>query len=102
MSSSRFSLFFMQKRAFKIFNKESKQDYYSTRKLVERSFSSNFLELSDIQKADLFLFKSPYYGHKTFWFDYSFFGYNISSSSEHIVTNNFFCIFCGAKVWDNF
>jgi RNA-directed DNA polymerase len=102
MSSSRFSLFFMQKRAFKIFNKESKQDYYSTRKLVERSFSSNFLELSDIKKADLFLLKSPYYGHKTFWFDYSLFRYSVKSLSDYIVGNNFFCIFCGAKVWDNF
>lgn len=101
MTSSRFSLFFMQKRAFKVFNKESKQDFYSTRKLVEKSFS--FTEFSSRQKLDLLVINSPYYGHKTFWFDYSsFFVNKINTSSKYYLNSNFFCIFCGAKVLNDF
>lgn len=43
-SSSRYSLYFIKKRMLKIFCKESKQDFYSSKRLVEKCFFflSNF------------------------------------------------------------
>lgn len=41
--SLRLSLFFVKKRAFKIFNMESKQDRYSTKFLINKCFANNFL-----------------------------------------------------------
>lgn len=39
MSGSRFSLFFLKKKTFKSFIKESKQDLYSSKNLLDRAFS---------------------------------------------------------------
>ena len=47
MNSSKFSLFFVQKRAFKVFNKESKQDSYSTKKLLKKCFAFTNNDLED-------------------------------------------------------
>ena len=76
-----------------MFNKESKQDSYSAKKLLDKAFC-----LTSNSSNDVFV-KSPYYGHMTFWVDsfalekkYSFFQLNESYL--------FFCIHCGMKVFD--
>lgn len=96
MSSSKFSLFFVQKRAFKVFNKESKQDSYSTKKLLKKCFAFTNNDLEDKALNSL-----PYYGHVTFWIDFLNF-YNVSSSKENLKfhSNHYFCIFCGTKIID--
>ncbi|MCA1992772.1 MAG: reverse transcriptase N-terminal domain-containing protein [Coleofasciculus sp. S288] len=38
MDGSRFSLYHIQHRAFRVFNKESKQDRYTSKKLLEKAF----------------------------------------------------------------
>nr|YP_007517001.1 ycf13 [Euglena viridis]AEY70774.1 ycf13 [Euglena viridis] len=88
MNSSRFSLFFVKKRAFKIFNKESKQDYYSTKTLLDRCFyivsssdKVNFLNTFSI---------SPYYGHMIFWIS--------SNHNRFDLKSEIFCIHCGMNV----
>lgn len=90
MNTYRFSLFHLKKRAFQIFNKESKQDRYSAKKLLEKAFinvlncDKHFLELETE--------KSPYYGHLTFFFKFK----NKDFFSNNSVCNSSqFCIHCG-------
>lgn len=85
MHSARFSLFFVKKRAFKIFNKESKQDYYSTKNLLD----SCFYIVSSLDKVyfSSSFFLLPYYGHVTFW---TVLFYNRFPSKSEC-----FCIHCG-------
>ena len=83
----------MQKRAFKIFNKESKQDFYSSKKLLDKAFC-----LTESSVGDIFI-KSPYYGHMTFWFDL----FPLSKVITLFPSNrkmNFICVHCGMKVLD--
>jgi len=96
MTSSKFSLFFVQRRAFKIFNKESKQDLYSTKKLIRKCFSFTSAVLEDKIVNSL-----PYYGHVTFWIDFLNF-YNISFIKKHfkLPSDHYFCIFCGTRIID--
>lgn len=89
LTNSRFSLFFIKKRAFKMFLKESRQDFYSTKRLLDRSF----YVLSDLDKnfQDFNIVNSPYYGHLIFYFN---------SSNYHVKFSffrNFFCFHCGMK-----
>jgi retron-type reverse transcriptase len=43
MDGSRFSLYHIQNRAFKVFNKETKQNRYTSKKTVRQGFSCNSL-----------------------------------------------------------
>lgn len=94
MSSSRFSLFFMQKRAFKVFNKEAKQDRYSTKRLLEKSFF--LLKPSLKMSVDLQVKRSPYYGHMSFFIDYV--DFNSKSDYKKTFAYNCFCIHCGMNI----
>lgn len=80
MKSARFSLFFVKKRTFKIFNKESKQDFYSSKNLLDKTFY-----VLNLQDKNINI--SPYYGHVTFWKDSFFY------KTEKI--SNLICIHCG-------
>lgn len=82
MKSTRFSLFFVKKRAFRIFNNEARQDFYSTKILLDKSFYV-------VSSQDKKVFISPYYGHMIFWIGYSIFKFK----------NNFFCIHCGMNIF---
>lgn len=88
LTNPRLSLFYLKKRAFKIFNKESRQDSYSSKKLLEKSFPKVFdfdRHFLDIQKE-----KSPYFGHLVFDYDLLF-RHSLTLSSK------LFCIHCGLK-----
>jgi len=87
LSDSKFSLFQVKKKAFKIFNKESKQDFYSSKNLLSKCFYAiNSLE----SKPKIFYNnrKSPYYGHLIFWL-----GLNLFEKCNK--TKSFYCIHCG-------
>lgn len=100
MTGSRFSLFFVQKRAFKIFNKESKQDKYSTKKLLKKCFSVS--KFSDFSTKTSKFNSLPYYGHVTFWIDFSSSKRKISNLNYLIkFSNDYICIFCGTTIFDN-
>lgn len=86
LTSSRFSLFSLKKRAFTIFNQESKQDSYSTKRLLNKCFYE--LNYSDKNIADYGIIKSPFYGHLAFW---------VNSVSDLICKSIFFCIHCGMR-----
>nr|YP_010700322.1 group II intron reverse transcriptase/maturase mat1 [Flexiglena variabilis]WCH63520.1 group II intron reverse transcriptase/maturase mat1 [Flexiglena variabilis] len=84
LEDSRFSLFLIQKKAFKVFNKESKQDIYSVQKLLSKSLFS-------FKVFDPDLIDSLYYGHLIFNSKYFF-----TKSKRRVSRFTFsFCIYCG-------
>lgn len=101
LSDSRFSLFHIKKRAFKIFNKESKQDSYSVKKLLDKSFCSSLKFIkSDIEVE---IEKSPYYGHNIFNYAFKFNPVSkrilsTSSKKKALFYFNLVCIHCGLKL----
>lgn len=48
LTNARFSLYFIKRRAFKVFSKEAKQDYFSVKRLLDRCFYI----LSDLDHND--------------------------------------------------
>lgn len=92
---SKYSLFFIKKRAFKSFNSESKQDFYSSKKLLDKCFSvSKFV---DENFQDSKITSSPFYGHITFWVDLTFFS-DLSKTPYSLGAHNCFCTHCGMRV----
>lgn len=82
------SLFFLQKKAFKAFNKESKNDRYSTKRLINKSFiDSNFKK--NILKNNSFVCNF----HISFWFEYK-----KSFSLQIFFVNKSFCVYCGLDI----
>lgn len=91
LATDRLSLFFLKKRAFKIFNKEGKQDSYSAKKLVDKSFIR--IKDSDKHFLEIETSKSPYYGHLVFDFALT----NTNNLKSIIIKTNLSCIHCGLK-----
>nr|YP_007317170.1 putative reverse transcriptase maturase [Monomorphina aenigmatica]AFZ88770.1 putative reverse transcriptase maturase [Monomorphina aenigmatica] len=85
MSSSRYSLFFIQKRAFKVFKKESKHDLYSVKKLIKKCF---FLVKDNHRSLDR---NNVDTHHIFFWF------LGEISFRKDILKEIFLCIHCGMK-----
>lgn len=86
LDTLRYNLFFIKKRAFKAFNSESKQDFYSAKRLLDKCFY--ILNDFDKRVLDPKLMISSCYGHVTFWF-------SITSPTNNICYSNYFCIHCG-------
>lgn len=94
MKGARFSLFFLQKRAFKVFNKETKQDAYSTKRLLDKSF---FLVSPSVDnQVNPVVIDSPYFGHFFFWIDL-FPSYGLSYLLENY--SLCICIHCGMNFY---
>nr|YP_010700249.1 group II intron reverse transcriptase/maturase mat1 [Euglena deses]WCH63393.1 group II intron reverse transcriptase/maturase mat1 [Euglena deses] len=84
----RFSLFYIKKRCFRLFNKESKQDFYSSKRLVDNCFlNSNTFYNENFEDK---IFSSPYFGHFIFWNKYHF-----VKLHKDVLINNYYCIHCG-------
>ena len=81
MISKCFSLFFLNKEVFNIFNKESTQDFYSVKKFLDKCFNFYFYKKN---MNFYFLEYLLYYKHITFWF------------------NGCSCICCGMTINDLF
>ena len=91
LTNSRFSLFHLKRRAFKLFNKESRQDSYSAKKLVEKCFLNVLRSEKSFQELDVE--KSPYFGHFIFSYTLKF----KRSKETSFINFNPFCIHCGMK-----
>lgn len=65
MDGTRFSLYYIECRAFTIFNKETKQNRYISKKLLDKAFPAvpYFENKFVIVKGN----KSPYDGDMTYW-----------------------------------
>jgi RNA-directed DNA polymerase len=65
MSRAKFSLFHIQKRAYRVFNKEAKQNRYSCKELLDKAFPSvSYSEHTHIKVKGN---KSPYDGDMLYW-----------------------------------
>lgn len=93
MSGSRLSLFFVKKRAFKVFNKESKQDSYSSKILLERAFPSLKTIESENYFSERAIFPYNYNTHTTFGSVH----YNNLSFPPFY---DYVCIHCGLPIFN--
>ncbi len=74
------SLYDVKRKAFKVFSKETKQDFYSTQTLINKCFF--VADLKEFLPINETFSRSPYYGHMIFWI-------NLGKSKK------FYCIHCG-------
>lgn len=95
MDGSRNSLFYMQRRAFQVFNKESKQDRYSSKKLLDKAFPS--LRSFDSNVVTANLDNTFYSGHLIYnvYVDDPNFCINRSRRLFHLWPRHNSCIHCG-------
>lgn len=84
----RVSLFYIKKRAFRVFSKESKQDFYSVSKLLQKSFNSNVLIEENLES------NFSYFGHIFLKSESLSKNFNISCSN----IKGHFCIHCGMNL----
>jgi len=95
MDGSRFSLYHIQYRAFKVFNKESKQDRYTSKRLLEKAFPAvPYSENKHIKvKGD----KSPFDGDITYWSGRNSKLYD-GATSQALKRQDHACGYCGLKL----
>jgi group II intron reverse transcriptase/maturase len=92
MSGSRFSLFHIQNRAFKVFNKEPKQNRYTSRKLLDKAFPT--VPYSENKYVNVKGNKSPYDGDLTYWSERNSKLYE-GTTSRVLKRQNHSCARCG-------
>ncbi|TFI55105.1 RNA-dependent DNA polymerase [Mastigocladus laminosus UU774] len=95
MEGSRFSLWHINNRAFKVFNKETKLDRYSTRDLIEQAFPA--VPYSENRHINVKGDKSPYDGDITYWSERNSKLYD-GATSKVLKRQNHTCAHCGHKL----
>jgi group II intron reverse transcriptase/maturase len=98
MSGSRFSLWFINHRAWKVFNKETKQNRHSVNKLIERAFPA--VPYSIFNHVKVKGTKSPYDGDIAYWSERNSKLYD-GMTSKALKKQNHSCVICGLKFTDN-
>jgi len=94
MDGSRFSLYHIKCRAKKVFNKEAKQDRYSSKKLLDKAFSK--VPYSENKHVNVKGNKSPYDGDLTYWSERNSKLYD-GETSKALKKQNHTCGYCGLK-----
>ena len=97
MNGSRNSLYFIQKRAYTVFNKETKQNRHSSKKLLDQAFPT--VSYSENQHANVQGAKSPFDGDITYWSERNSKLYD-GQTSKALKRQNHTCISCGLKFID--
>jgi RNA-directed DNA polymerase len=92
MDGSRNSLWFINHRAFKVFNQEPKQDKYSVIKLIEKAFPA--VPYSENRHINVTGDKSPYDGDISYWSERNSKLYD-GHTSKAIKKQDRKCIACG-------
>jgi group II intron reverse transcriptase/maturase len=95
MSGSRFSLWHMNNRAFRVFNKESKQDRYTSKKLVEKAFPA--VPYSENKHVNVKGDKSPFDGDIIYWSERNSKLYD-GATSQALKRQDHTCGYCGLKM----
>ena len=95
MDGSRNSLFHIETRAFKVFNKESKQNRYSSKKLLDKAFPS--VPYSENKHIMVKGEKSPYDGDLTYWSERNSKLYD-DNTSKALKRQSHKCGHCGLKM----
>ncbi len=95
MDGQRFSLYFIQKRAFRVFNKEAKQNHESSKKLLDKAFPS--VPYSENKHVNVKGEKSPFDGDITYWSERNSKLYN-KATSQAMKRQDHRCGHCGLKL----
>ena len=95
MNGTKFSLYFIQKRAFKVFNKEKKQNRYTSKKLLDKAFPA--IPYSENKFVNVRGDKSPYDGDLTYWSERNSKLYD-GTTSKVLKRQNHSCTRCGLKM----
>ena len=94
MHGSRFTLWHINHRAFKVFNKETKQDKESATKLVQKAFPA--VPYSENKFINVKGSKSPYDGDIAYWSKRNSKLYD-DKTSKVLIRQNHSCARCGLK-----
>ncbi len=94
MEGARNSLFSMQKRAFKVFNKEKKQNRYTSKKLLNQGFPT--VPYSENKFVNVKGDKSPFDGDIAYWSTRNSKLYD-GETSKALKRQNHSCMGCGLK-----
>jgi RNA-directed DNA polymerase len=94
MDGSRNSLFFIQKRAYMVFNKETKQNRYSSKTLLDKAFPS--VPYSEHKHVSVKGNKSPYDGDISYWSERNSKLYD-GNTSKALKRQRHSCASCGLK-----
>ena len=92
MDGSRNSLYHIQFRAYKVFNKETKQNRYTSKSLLDRAFPA--VPYSENKHINVKGEKSPYDGDVTYWSERKSKLYD-GTTSKAIKKQNHTCAACG-------
>jgi hypothetical protein len=95
MDSSRNSLFHIKTRAFKVFNKEPKQNRYTSKILLDKAFPS--VPYSENKHVNVKGNKSPFDGDLTYWGERNSKLYE-GITSKVLKRQNHSCARCGLKI----
>ena len=95
MDSLRFSLSYIRKRAFKVFNKETKQNCYTSKKLLKEAFPA--VPYSEHKHVCVKGEKSPYDGDLAYWSERNSKLYD-GETSKALKRQNHKCGHCGLKL----
>ena len=94
MEGARNSLYWMQKRAFKVFNKEKKQNCHTSKKLLDQAFPK--VSYSENKFVNVKGDKSPYDGDIAYWSQRNSKLYD-GKTSLALKRQNHSCAACGLK-----
>ncbi|MHC5771860.1 MAG: group II intron reverse transcriptase/maturase [Nostoc sp.] len=97
MDGSKNSLYHIQKRAYKVFNKETKQNRYSSKELLDKAFPA--VSYSENKHVMVKGTKSPYDGDTAYWSERNSKLYD-SETSIALKKQNHRCASCGLKFID--
>jgi RNA-directed DNA polymerase len=92
MDGSRNSLYFIQKRAYSVFNKETKQNRHSSKTLLDKAFPT--VPYSENKHINVKGNKSPYDGDISYWSERKSKLYD-GSTSKAIKKQDRKCVACG-------
>jgi len=95
MDGNRFSLYYIQNRAFKVFNKETKQNRHTSKKLLDKAFPA--VPYSENKFVNVKGEKSPFDGDLTYWSERNSKLYDFDTSKA-LKRQNHKCGYCGLKM----
>jgi len=95
MDGSRFSLWHIQNRAFRVFNKESRQDRYTSKKLLDKAFPA--VPYSENKHIKVKGEKSPFDGDIIYWSERNSKLYD-GATSQALKRQDHTCGYCGLKM----
>ncbi|MEK0177721.1 MULTISPECIES: reverse transcriptase domain-containing protein [Microcoleus] len=98
MDGSRNSLYHIQKKAYAVFNKETRQNRYSSKKLLDQAFPT--VPYSENKHVNVKGTKSPYDGDTAYWSERNSKLYD-GYTSKVLKRQNHKCASCGLKFVDD-